>query len=631
LAIVAALRDPSNADDRWIPDAATAAAAKNSDHFLRALAATQEPSEKLLGIATIVAEHYARGGPADSVGGVIAGLADAHPRAADAVVRGLARGWPTGSAPKLDERIEHDLERVLNRLPPERRGQLIGLATAWGSKKFEKYAAEVVSSLLAQVKNEALAAAERVAAARELIGHRTTDQETVRTILSLVTPRSTPEVASGLLGALQVSEAPATAQLILERLPELTPSARAASLGVLLSRPVWTRTLLEQVDQGRLQLTELSLDQRQALAEHPDMAIRRRAQGLLQRGGALANPDRQKELETLLPITQLKGDPAAGKVVFTNQCAKCHVHGSEGQRIGPDLTGMAVHPKEELLLQIIDPSRNVEGNFRVNVVETRKGQLLSGLLASESRTSIELFDAEGKKHTILREDIERILASNKSLMPDGFEKQVSPKELTDLLEFLTQRGKYLPLPLDKVATAISTRGMFNSPDARAERLVFDDWKPKTVADIPFHLIDPQGDRMPNVILLYGPQGRFPPAMPKAVSLPCNTPAKAIHLLSGVSGWGHPYGEKGSVSLIVRLHYGDGKTEDHPLRNGEHFADYIRRVEVPGSQFAFNLRGQQLRYLAVHPARKETIKQIELVKGPDDSAPIIMAVTIETLE
>src|SRR5262249_25825353 len=156
-------------------------------------------------------------------------------------------------------------------------------------------------------------------------------------------------------------------------------------------------------------------------------------------------------LEELLPITKEKGDPAAGKVVFKNQCAKCHVHGGEGTRIGPDLTGMAVHPKEHLLTDLIDPSRSVEANFRVYTVTTRKGLVLNGLLASESRTAIEVFDAEGKKHPILREDIDEMSASPKSLMPDGFEKQVSRKELTDLLEFLTQRGKYLPLPLDKVA------------------------------------------------------------------------------------------------------------------------------------------------------------------------------------
>ncbi len=33
-------------------------------------------------------------------------------------------------------------------------------------------------------------------------------------------------------------------------------------------------------------------------------------------------------------------------------------------------------------------------------------------------------------------------------------------------------------------------------------------------------------------------------------------------------------------MIVRLHYADGQTEDHELKNGIHMADYIRRVDVP---------------------------------------------------
>ena len=83
-------------------------------------------------------------------------------------------------------------------------------------------------------------------------------------------------------------------------------------------------------------------------------------------------------------------------------------------------------------------------------------------------------------------------------------------------------------------------------------------------------------------------------------------------------------------MIVRLTYDDGKTEDHELKNGVHFADYIRRVDVPESKFAFALRNQQVRYLAVTPKRPDAVvKTIELVKGPDRTAPIVMAVTVET--
>jgi hypothetical protein len=144
-------------------------------------------------------------------------------------------------------------------------------------------------------------------------------------------------------------------------------------------------------------------------------------------------------------------------------------------------------------------------------------------------------------------------------------------------------------------------------------------------------VDPRGDRVPNVILLHAPQGKIPPKMPRSVSLPCNAAAKAVHMLGGVSGWGYPYSDKGTVSLTVRLHYEGGETEDHPLQNGVHFADYIRRVDVPGSQFAFGLRGKQVRYLAVHPRRGEKIRQIEFIKGPDITAPVVLAVTVEARE
>ncbi|MCH8872471.1 c-type cytochrome, partial [candidate division KSB1 bacterium] len=63
-----------------------------------------------------------------------------------------------------------------------------------------------------------------------------------------------------------------------------------------------------------------------------------------------------------MAVTKQKGDSAGGKLVFKKLCAKCHIHSGEGTRVGPDLTGMAVHPKEQLLTHIIDPSRNVEGN-----------------------------------------------------------------------------------------------------------------------------------------------------------------------------------------------------------------------------------------------------------------------------
>jgi putative membrane-bound dehydrogenase-like protein len=631
-AIAEALGRPENANDRWIPEAATCAAAKNDEHFLRAVAGAKQPANRLLGVTTIVAEHYARGGPIDSVGAVIAKLADGDPAVADAAIRGLTQGWPARTVPKLDDATEAALLRLTSRLAPERRAMAVRLAAAWGSKQGEKFGAEIAKSLAARVSDPAARVEDRVAAASELVGYRAADADLVKTLLDTVTPQSPPELGVGILRAVQASEAPGAAGLIVERFRGLTPAVRSAGIGVLLGRPEWTRVLLGAIDDGKIHLSDLSADQRQALAEHPDPRIRRDALAILKRGGALPSPDRQAVIEDLIGIVKEKGDPAAGKVVFANQCAKCHTHSGEGQAIGPDLTGMAVHPKEELLVHILDPSRSVEGNFRTYQVVTLDGQVIQGMLASESRTAVEVIDAEGRRHTVLRDDIDTLTASAKSLMPDGFEKQISRKEMTDLLEFMTQKGKYLPLPLDRVATVVSTKGMFYSEDAQQERLVLPDWKPRTVEGVPFVLTDPQGEKVPNVVLLNGPEGTIPPKMPKSVSLPCNTPARAIHLLSGISGWGFPFNDEKTVSMTVRLHYAGGKTEDHELRNGEHFADYIRRVDVPGSKFAFLARGrQQVRFLTIEPKGKEAIERIELIKGPDRTAPVVVAVTVELPE
>jgi uncharacterized protein len=609
-------------------DALTAAAAAQGELFLATVGKSPlAPGERVAARIAIVAEHVARGG-SPKVGPILASLSTARPAVSEAIVAGLVRGWPRDSQFKLSAADEETLVQTFEKSPAAARGQLLTLATKLGTNKLDKFAAEIAASFLTILEDEAKPDRDRLDAATQLVAFRRSDEATAATILDLITPRSSPELAAGLLDALRQSESPAVAGGVIERMGKWTPAIKPAALRLLLSRGQWTRALLDAAEKGTADLGVLSLDQKQALAAHPDRRIARQARELLAKGGGLPNADRQKVVEELMPLTQKKGDAAAGKVVFTKQCAKCHTHSGEGAKIGPDLTGMAVHPKAELLEQMIDPSKSVEGNFRVFSVLTVEGETLSGLLASETKTSIELIDSEAKKHTLQREDIEQLIASPKSLMPEGFEKQVSQDDITNLLEFLTQRGKYLPLPLDKVATVVSTKGMFYSEDAAAERLIFRDWTPKTFEGVPFVLVDPNGEQRPNVALFYGPQGTIPPKMPRSVKLTVNGPAKAIHLLSGISGWGYPYSEKGSVTLIVRVHYEDGQAEDHKLLNGEHFADYIRRVDVPGSKFAYQLRGQQVRYLAVQPLRAEPVKEIELVKGDDATAPVVMAVTVE---
>ena len=628
-AVLAALADDRNRGDRWMTDAATSAAATNAVDFLIAACGRQSGSRVLGPVVAIVSEHLARGADGEGATAVISAAAEGEPRIAQSLVAGLAGGWSESAEPPvLSEASEAALATLFERLPPASQGELIRLAARWGSRQLAEQAERIATTLLAVVDDREAAIDRRVEAARQLVSLMPADTATVDTLLERINPQTAPEVATGVLQALQSSRAEGLGGRILGTIGSMTPSVRPAAIRLLVSRPETTRDLLDALDSGGLQRSDLTLDQQQTLLAHPDRRIRRTAESVLARDGGLPSPDRAEVIAKMLPAIERPGSVERGREIFQKNCANCHRYQGQGQEVGPDLTGMAVHPKEELLTHILDPSRSVEGNYQSYSVLTADGIVISGMLASETQTSIELIDSQAKQHLVLREDIEELIASNKSVMPEGFEKQIDEQGFADLLDFLTAKGRFVPLPLNKAATAVSTKGLFHDGDQGPDRIVLRDWSVRESDGIPFQLIDPREGQVANLVLLHGPLGSLPPSMPRSVSIPCNTDATAIHMLSGISGWGHPASGGETVSMIVRLHYADGDVEEHPLKNGVHFADYIRRIDVPGSRFAFSARGQQVRQLTIHPRRAEPIASIELVKGEDNTAPMVLAMTAE---
>lgn len=620
--------------DRWLADAAAAAGARNASSFLQSIAIRKSekvPSPEALAVVSRVSEHYARGGGNGRLGEILRQLPEGDAKVREAIVAGFAKGWPRDKAPELDADETKAIASLLPTLAPDSRGQMLGLASRWGVKGLEGHVAQLTMDLLAVAADSAKGETARIDAAKQLIDLRRTDAQAARELLALVSAKTQPEVASGLIAAVAQSDSPQVGTALVDAMGPMTPAARQAVALALLGKTDWTGSLVGAIEAGKVPLSLLTLSQSQALATHPDKSIADRAKALLAKGGGLPDPDREKVIQALAPGVLRGGDASRGKEIFRKECAKCHAHSGEGGKVGPDLTGMAAHPKSELIVHILDPSRSVEGNFLQYTVSTTDGRVLNGLLAGETRTSVELLDAEGKKQTILRDDVEELASSKKSLMPEGFEKSIPPQGLADLLQFLAQKGKYLPLDLRKVATVTTTKPLVSGTGPNPSRLVFEDWGPKVVDGVPFALVDPQGDRVPNAVMLWSTFGTIPSKMPKEVSLPVNATAKAIHLLGGVSVFGFPAGREGSVSMVVRIAYEDGSTEEHELKNGVHFADVNGAKDVPGSKLAYKLGGQQVRYLTVVPKKKETIARIELVKGSDRSAPIVLAATVEGFE
>ena len=146
-------------------------------------------------------------------------------------------------------------------------------------------------------------------------------------------------------------------------------------------------------------------------------------------------------LPSLEALAALPGDPARGAVVYRNQkaanCITCHQVGTEGQMIGPPLTTVAQKlTKPQLFEAILLPNAAILMHYENWVVRTKKGDVVSGLLESETPERLTIKDTAGKYHDIPVENVDRKVMQKQSLMPEGLAGTMTKQELVDLVAYL---------------------------------------------------------------------------------------------------------------------------------------------------------------------------------------------------
>ena len=127
---------------------------------------------------------------------------------------------------------------------------------------------------------------------------------------------------------------------------------------------------------------------------------------------------------------------SAGRTVFENLCAQCHRAADLGKTVGPDLTSISHRSVEDILYNIIDPNMAINPLYSNYQVETKSGDLLNGILVSESPDSVTLLQANELKSTIPRADIAKFRSTGTSLMPESLEAGLTPQQMRDLISFL---------------------------------------------------------------------------------------------------------------------------------------------------------------------------------------------------
>ena len=278
---------------------------------------------------------------------------------------------------------------------------------------------------------------ERRAMAVRVLGFARQDPgATLETLGRLLRPQVSPR--------LQQAAVSAAARLRDERVPATllagwrgqTPVLRGEILDTLLNRDTWVPAVLSALEGDRIPPAEIDVARRRRLLEHRDASIRQRAEKLFSQ----ASRGRLEVIAAYRAALAQPGDPKVGEAVFRRVCAVCHRLGGEGVEVGPDLASLTDKSTEALLVAILDPNRAFEAKYTNFTIQMTDGRALSGMIAAETGNSVTLRRQEGKEEVLLRADIDAMAGTGQSLMPEGVEKDLKPRDLADLIAYLTASG-----------------------------------------------------------------------------------------------------------------------------------------------------------------------------------------------
>jgi len=399
-------------EDRWTRAAVASAVPTRAGKLVVTLLKAPGPAAARLSLLRELAVLVGARGDAAEVADVLEALpaADASPFPLT-TLNGLAEGM---------SRRNVQLGAFLKKLPENRQA-----ATAQANRLLTQAA-----TIAADGKREP---AQRTDAVRLLAHAAWTDAAPVLARLLLQEPAQ--EVRLAAVRALAAHPQPEVPTLLMKSWPAYTPPLRREVLEAMARQPERITFLLDELTAGRIKSGDIDALRTRQLVNHARPEIRERAKKLLQDN---LPADRKEVLARYQAALKLPPNARTGKEVFAKNCAACHRIAGVGHEVGPPIADTLGKTPAALLVDILNPNAAIDNNFINYTVATKSGKVLTGIIVAETASSLTLRRAEGQVDIVLRQDVEEIVSTGVSLMPEGQEKNITPQEMADLLAYLKQ-------------------------------------------------------------------------------------------------------------------------------------------------------------------------------------------------
>jgi putative membrane-bound dehydrogenase-like protein len=150
-----------------------------------------------------------------------------------------------------------------------------------------------------------------------------------------------------------------------------------------------------------------------------------------------------KKLPSIAKLLGRKGNAARGRELVAVslksnlQCLKCHTIRGLGGSVGPDLSVIGKKASRENLFEsILYPSKAIADQYVTWVIETVKGENITGLIVGETPEHVIVRDGNGKDYKVQKKDIDTKTKSTVSLMPADLMAYMTEDDLVDIVDYL---------------------------------------------------------------------------------------------------------------------------------------------------------------------------------------------------
>jgi putative membrane-bound dehydrogenase-like protein len=143
----------------------------------------------------------------------------------------------------------------------------------------------------------------------------------------------------------------------------------------------------------------------------------------------------------LTPSAILEANAAKGEIVFQKSCGSCHKMYGNGGNIGPELTGSNRANLDYFLFNVLNPSGEIQDDYKLVVITTRDGRTYSGNVIAENDRQVSMRIVGKEVSKINKSDIQSREVMPTSLMPVGILETIQENEVLDLVKYMQTMKK----------------------------------------------------------------------------------------------------------------------------------------------------------------------------------------------